>query len=108
LKRVYQTLPLHKKIESKFKETMLVPELEKKKRMLQELHSNFKPIDSYELSRHSEKYEKIKSQLLQKRRNQRNLNYSTNIKTYKQTLVINFIFYRLGKSPKIKILRRHY
>lgn len=88
MKRVNQTLPLHKKIERKFKETTLVPELEKKKRILQELHSNFKPIDSYELNRHSEKYEKIKNQLLQQRRNQRKLNYSTNIKKYKQTLVI--------------------
>jgi hypothetical protein len=106
--KVKHTLPLHKKIEDEFIKTSLVPELEKKKKLLQDLHSNFKPISKNELNRHSYQYEQIRNQLVEQRKIKRNMNYSSNIKKYRHTLVTLFLIYCLGKSTSVKISRRCY
>jgi hypothetical protein len=38
-------VPLHKKIEDKFKYETIIPELQRKKDALKEIHDSFKPID---------------------------------------------------------------
>lgn len=45
LKRVMKSVPLHKKIEDKFKYETIIPELQRKKDILKEIHETFKPID---------------------------------------------------------------
>jgi hypothetical protein len=51
---------LHKKYEEKFKKEVEMPELEEKKRQLEEIRKYFKPMPKGEIEEHAMRYERIR------------------------------------------------
>jgi hypothetical protein len=49
--------PLYKQIEERFRNEVEMPDLEMKKKTLEEIRNFYKPIASKELSNHSRKYQ---------------------------------------------------
>ena len=52
--------PLFKQLEEKYKQEIEMPQLEQKKKQLEELRSLHKPLDRKEIQEHAMKYESIK------------------------------------------------
>ena len=80
-------MPLHLKLEEKFRIQTLVPELERKKKVLADLRESFKPMDQTEILKHAEKYEKIRKQLMRDKKRERNINRSICSYQYHTSLV---------------------
>ena len=56
IREVLNMKPLYKQIEEKFKNDVELPQLEMKKKALEDLRNFYKPIDPKELMIHSKKY----------------------------------------------------
>ncbi|CAI2363373.1 unnamed protein product [Moneuplotes crassus] len=82
-------VPLYKKLEKRFKQKVLMPELEKKKEKLQTLRNMHKPVDYEQLREHARSYSQKRAETLEKHREERekkileNLQNQQNLKIHK-------------------------
>lgn len=73
IKDVKKSKPLYKQFEEKYQNEIEMPQLEQKKKQLEELRSFYKPLDKKELTEHAQKYEHLKSTKLEEIRRSREL-----------------------------------
>lgn len=65
--------PLYMVIEDKYKESIEMPDLEQKKKRLQDLRNFYKPITEMKIDKHQKDYEIIKRQMENEIRRQREM-----------------------------------
>lgn len=102
-------MPLYKKLEQKFEQKVLMPELQKKKQMLSSIRDFHKPLDFGSLKEHARAYSQRRAESLEKRRLEREKKIREDMQTYElnkhKSMFLNNILEEEREKKELELIK---